>query len=99
MAFFKSKTSSITTPSKINAVIMGRKTWESIPERFRPLAKRCNVILSKNPLIRKELNLPDSVLTASSLEEALDALATGEMKEKIEQQEKIKELVIMMVCW
>jgi len=84
MAFFKSKTSIITTPSKINAVIMGRKTWESIPERFRPLAKRCNVILSKNPLIRKELNLPDSVLTAGSLEEALDALATGEMNEKIE---------------
>lgn len=32
-----------------NAVIMGRKTWESIPEGKRPLANRINVILSNNP--------------------------------------------------
>lgn len=30
-----------------NNVIMGRKTWESIPERFRPLDKRFNIILSR----------------------------------------------------
>ncbi|MCK6391848.1 MAG: dihydrofolate reductase [Azonexus sp.] len=28
-------------------VIMGRKTWESLPERFRPLPGRLNIVLSR----------------------------------------------------
>lgn len=31
---------------RVNAVIMGRKTWDSIPLKFRPLTKRMNVILT-----------------------------------------------------
>jgi dihydrofolate reductase len=30
-------------------VIMGRKTWESLPEKFRPLPKRTNIVISSNP--------------------------------------------------
>ena len=30
-------------------VIMGRKTWESIPAKFRPLPNRRNIILTRNP--------------------------------------------------
>lgn len=29
-------------------VVMGRKTWESIPDRFRPLPGRRNVVVSRN---------------------------------------------------
>ncbi|KAI0039566.1 dihydrofolate reductase, partial [Auriscalpium vulgare] len=32
----------------MNAVVMGRNTWESIPARFRPLARRVNVVVSRN---------------------------------------------------
>lgn len=31
------------------SVIMGRKTFESIPEAFRPLPDRRNIVLSSNP--------------------------------------------------
>jgi dihydrofolate reductase len=31
-----------------HAVIMGRKTWESLPERFRPLPGRLNIVVTRN---------------------------------------------------
>ena len=43
---FKTITTEVNDKTKQNAVIMGRKTWESIPEKFRPLAGRVNVVLS-----------------------------------------------------
>lgn len=41
LKFFKTQTMG-------QVVIMGRKNWESIPEKFRPLPGRENVILSRN---------------------------------------------------
>ncbi|ESL08536.1 dihydrofolate reductase-thymidylate synthase, partial [Trypanosoma rangeli SC58] len=34
------------TLARRNAVVMGRKTWDSIPPNFRPLPGRLNVVLS-----------------------------------------------------
>ena len=46
-----------------NAVIMGRKTWESIPRKYRPLPGRRNIIVSSNYVIssaeRRRLGLSD----------------------------------------
>ncbi|MEK6895676.1 MAG: dihydrofolate reductase [Nanoarchaeota archaeon] len=47
-------------------VIMGRKTYQSIPNRFRPLEKRKNIVLSKNFVSEGE------IYVARGLEEALD---------------------------
>ena len=60
MAYFKRTTlDTEDSPNTRNAVIMGRKTWESIPNSFRPLVGRLNVVLSRSP---DTLNLPDGVL-------------------------------------
>lgn len=57
----------VTVGDRGQSVIMGRVTWESIPERFRPLPNRENWVLSR----RSELALPAGVCAASSLEAAL----------------------------
>ena len=33
-------------------VIMGRKTWDSLPARFRPLPGRRNIVVTRNPAWR-----------------------------------------------
>jgi dihydrofolate reductase len=32
-----------------HAVVMGRRTWDSLPDRFRPLPDRRNVVVTRNP--------------------------------------------------
>ncbi len=66
LAHFKMITSQTESPFKSNAVIMGRKTWESIPEKFKPLVDRINIVLTRN----NELVVPASVIKSSSLENA-----------------------------
>lgn len=67
-------------PKKQNAVIMGRKTWESIPEAFRPLPGRVNVVLSRQQ--DASYGDADSVVTAGSLQEGLEKLQ-GENIERV----------------
>lgn len=47
-------------------VIMGRKTWDSLPERARPLPNRTNIVVS-----RQQLEIP-SALVAGSVSEAIE---------------------------
>lgn len=51
-------------------VLMGRKTWDSLPERFRPLPGRRNLVLSRDPAWRAA-----GAETVASLDAALQAAA------------------------
>ena len=55
-------------------VIMGRKTWESLPDAFRPLPGRTNIIVSRNPDYQAA-----GATVVGSLEEALDAASPSEL--------------------
>jgi dihydrofolate reductase len=72
LAHFKRITTATREPGRRNAVVMGRRTWASIPARFQPLEGRLNVVLTR----RAELELPAGVLRAAGFDEAL-ALARG----------------------
>lgn len=48
-------------------VVMGRKNYESIPAKFRPLPKRTNIVVTR----QKEYDAPGCILT-ENIEAALD---------------------------
>lgn len=56
-----------------NPVVMGRKTWESLPDRFRPLPGRRNVVVTRNPAWHA-----DGAEPVGSLSAALELLGDSE---------------------
>ena len=66
MKFFKSTTTN-------HVVVMGRKNFESIPQRFRPLPNRENVILTRNTSFQA-----DGCTVVYSLDEYMDALESSD---------------------
>lgn len=92
MAYFKKITTETREKDALNAVVMGRKTWESIPGKFRPLPGRLNIVLSRSGALAEandENNvagastLPEGVLVRKSIEDALSAIASSD--EKVEK--------------
>ena len=70
LKYFKKITTEVTAANKQNAVIMGRKTWDSIPDKYKPLPERLNIVLTRN----QNIQLPENVLSFSSLEQATKTL-------------------------
>ena len=62
LKYFRELTTATKNPEKRNIVVMGRKTWESLPEKFRPLPNRINAVLSSD----SQLKLPEGCLVVES---------------------------------
>ncbi len=78
---FKEVTSAVSDGVKKNAVIMGRKTWDSLPAKFKPLPGRLNIVLSRN--VGFYSDLPSGVLLSSSLDDALKILNFKQEVDKV----------------
>ena len=75
MKSFKDITSTTQDLARLNGVVMWRKTWESIPAKYRPLPNRVNCVLSRS--ITQESSdskIDDFILYFNSLDSCLDEL-------------------------
>jgi dihydrofolate reductase len=95
LAYFKYVTTAAIR-NKRNVVIMGRNTWESIPDRFRPLPDRLNIVLSRN----SEYTAPGAIVIPN----LSSALAYCEKENSIDDvfviggAELYKEAVVHPAC-
>ncbi|TDZ36388.1 Dihydrofolate reductase [Colletotrichum spinosum] len=80
MAYFARVTKRLPTQAPpaaaLNAVIMGRKTWDSIPPRFRPLKGRLNIVISRS-------HPPLSVSSAPSVDFGEEPVRVGSLEQAL----------------
>jgi dihydrofolate reductase/thymidylate synthase len=79
MKFFRKITSETESPDKVNSVIMGRKTWNSLPNNFKPLPNRLNIVLTKN---MQDDILHDNIKTFTSIDHTINFLKNEPKIEK-----------------
>lgn len=96
MKFFREQTMG-------NPIITGRKNYESIPEKFRPLPGRENIVITR----QKDYNAPGTIVL-SSIQEVLNysksqkyekvfVIGGGEIYRSFHEQNLIDELLITHV--
>jgi len=77
--YFAETTKRVVCSEKHNTVIMGSKTCESLPEAYRPLPGRLNIILNResdpSPSLREGLGEGEGTVLCTSLDDALADLA------------------------
>ena len=83
LKFFKELTMTTSDPGKKNAVVMGRKTWESIPPKYRPLPGRLNVVLTRSGNF--DIATAEDVVTCGNIPSALKLLAESPYSLSIER--------------
>lgn len=75
--YFKKITTTVKDSNKQNAVLMGRTTWYSLPEKSRPLPNRKNMVLTFE--YDHEIDMPQR----HTVEEGIEALKKDEGVETI----------------
>ncbi|XP_043262795.1 dihydrofolate reductase isoform X2 [Colletes gigas] len=65
--------------NKKNVVLMGRRTWECIPNKFRPLKNRINMVLTS-----QSLNYGGQALVCKSIPHALEIISQPPLKDQVE---------------
>lgn len=78
MEYFNKMTTQVNHEGTQNAVIMGRCTWQSIPERYKPLKGRVNVVISNTLKC-----VPEGVLLYPKLADAFKSLCFDNNVEKL----------------
>lgn len=78
------KITSECVEGKQNVVIMGRRTYESLPANYRPLPNRVNIVLSRDESIRSRLAIPPSVLIARSLDEVENVIQAANLSNAVD---------------
>ena len=82
LKYFRKITTETTDWNKKNAIVMWRKTWESIPEKFRPLPNRINYILSRK-------------VNTENQENVFWSTSIGDCLEEVNQNDKIENIFII----
>uniref|UniRef100_A0A5S6Q9D4 dihydrofolate reductase n=1 Tax=Trichuris muris TaxID=70415 RepID=A0A5S6Q9D4_TRIMR len=98
---FRKMTMTCQNAAMQNAVIMGRKTYESIPQQFRPLKRRVNVVLTRE---KGSINKTEGVVVARSLHNAFQLLRSPPLGGTIETAwicggSSVYEEVLKRGCW
>ena len=78
-------------------VVMGRRTWESFPARFRPLPGRANIVITTDasyeaPGAQVVGGLEDALVLAGRLAEGGDAWIIGGYPQLMERQRLIDRM-------
>lgn len=61
-----------------HSVIMGRRTWESVPDKYRPFPGRTNIVITRQPGWEAS-----GAVVVHSLDEALEAASRAEGAETV----------------
>ena len=84
LKYFKEKTTQTKDLAKLNAIIMWKKTRESLPPKFKPLSNRINCILSRS-IKHESINskIDNFVLYFNSIDSCIQELLTKTNLENI----------------
>ncbi|KAL0108391.1 hypothetical protein PUN28_015141 [Cardiocondyla obscurior] len=78
MAFFTRMTTSTNDKNKKNVVLMGRRTWECIPKKYKPLQNRINMVLTS-----QITDLGHEAIACKDIPHALDTIL--QMQNQVER--------------